>query len=405
MTMDSGNGGRGLARRRTPLTRLRERGRLAVTLLAFALASAGAAAQDAEAEASIEPATPASIGTATRAPGDEVMRPTARGFRLTPGLVRAITDRAIKNGMSRHFGLDEEAAAQAAEIVTRNVMETAHKYGEPGSAFFEFAIETMIRNNGPRHFTPESAKRWAELNRPIIPAIREFAQRSADELEPLIPEDRREEFREESAKFQQGVDLWAQAMDRWAAGGYREGENAFQEIEDKVDERDVDTSRPREVQQAERRASYQIDGTRRWKQYARIAAQYYDFDSEQVATANAIVDEMMAKAEEVQTPEWKQKAIRNRVRHHLGLVSAPKIFAPPQQGNVDPTGFPAAYTGDVSQMPWFYALNQEFKELMQPIADLEMELKERLMAVATPDQVAAAEGDIRTAFAELGYTP
>lgn len=310
---------------------------------------------------------------------EDYMRPTEVGVRLTPGMARAMGKLFARESLGREYGLNEEGQKKAAEQIARNLMRMAHKSGREGQQFFEFAFETLMENQG--RFTPASGKRWAELSRPTLPAIREFLNRTAEDLRPLIPPDKQMRFAGEMMKASLAIDLYEKKMERWAQGKVGERENPFEPDSDEAATAPADPNESREIKEARRRAenSLKWDSTGRWQQYVEGTIQYYKLDETQRKSAESMLREMEDRAKQIQTDEWKARVLLNRTRLNL------------------------SYRGmNLWNTPWMWQLEREYEDLLKPIRDLTRELQDRLETLPTTEQRSAAQARIAEEFAKRG---
>jgi len=329
------------------------------------------------AQAQDAPAAPAP--PAVQPDEEDYMRPTETGVRFTPGMARAMGKVFAREALAREYGVNEEDQKKAAEKLARNLMRLAHTSGRQGQQFFEYAFETLMENQG--RFTPESGKRWAELSRPTLPALREFMSRTAEELRPLIPPDKQIRFAGEMMKASLAIDMYEKKMERWAQGKVGERENPFEPDSEETATAPTDPNESKEVREARRHAenSLKWDSTGRWRQYVESTIQYYKLDEAQRKTAESILREMEDRAKQVQTDEWKARILLNRTKLNL------------------------SYRGmNLWSTPWMWQLEREYEDLLKPIKDLTRELQDRLETLPTTEQRSAAQARMTEEFAKRG---
>jgi hypothetical protein len=311
---------------------------------------------------------------------DDFMRPTRAGVRMTPGLARAITRQMVKNGvLTREFGLEESRQEEAAEKIARRMMEMAHKNGRQGAEFFEFAMQSMIENNG--RFTPESGKRWAELSKPLVPAFRDMATGIAEDMREMLPPNKQPAFAAKMLALSVAIDAYEKRMDRWLEGGAKEGENPFDDRSNRQQaETPADPNEPPALRESRQRSEREIERQSKgsWRSYVDRAAEYYQFTDAQKQTAESILREMEGRAKQMMNDEWRAKVMANRTRRNL-------------------PDFGASWN-----TPWAWRLEREFESLMAPLRDMTRELQDRLDEIPTTEQRQAADQRMAAKLAEKG---
>ncbi len=313
------------------------------------------------------------------ATGKDVMRPTDVGLRFTPGMARVISRMIAKEALGRQYGLDEDAQGKAADRIARQLMDMAHKNAGQGQKFFEFAVESLLENHG--RFTPESGKRWAELSKPMLPSIREFMNKTAEDLRPLIPPARQMQFAGDMMKASLGIDLYEKKMERWAQGKVTAGENPFDE---RIEETPAE-SRPgetREVADARRQAegSVKWESTRRWRQLVDSAISYYRLDETQKKSAESMLREMEDRAKQVCNDEWRARIVLNRTKLNLSHRGM-----------------------QLWNTPWMWQIDREYEDLLKPVRELTRELQDRLETLPTESQRQAAAARVAEGFEKVGF--
>jgi len=324
-------------------------------------------------------------GTYAQAPStkestDDYMRATEYGLRFTPGMAKAIMDQMVKGGAFTHeLDIPKEKSQEAADAVMRRTMQMFHKSGQQGQAFAEFALETMIANDG--RITPESGKQWAELSKPLIPVVREMMIGIADDLRPMVPPSKLPSFAGKMMLMTVGLDAYEKKMEQWAQGKAKKGEDLFDSVEEAVD--NAEHGRPAEETTEEEKSrrrveqSVQWETTGSWRHYLERAASFYQLTDAQKQSGESILRELEGRAKQIMTEEWRKKAIENRMKYQL-LRHGP----------------------DVWNTPWQWKHEREYEAMMKPIKELTAELRDRLEQLPTAEQRTAAEGRIQTALAE-----
>jgi len=311
---------------------------------------------------------------------DDLMRPTDVGMRFTPGMARAIAKQMSRQGVfARELGIPEDKADQAAESMARRMMEMAHKGSEQGQAFFEFAFESLMDNNG--RFTPDSGRRWAELSKPLIPAFREMMTGMAEDMRPMIPPAKQPAFAGKMLALGVAIDAYEKKMQRWSEGKVGENENPFDNREPDPDKlaAESQSGEPSAVRESRRQAEQNIqwETTGGWRNLVDRAVEYYKLTDAQKQSAESILRELEERAKQMMTEDWRTKVTANRMQYHLG-----------RRG------------GNLWNTPWMWRNEREYQNLLKPIKDLTAELRDRLEQLPTTEQRDAADGDAAARIAE-----
>lgn len=314
-------------------------------------------------------------------PGEDVMRPTELGMRLTPGMARAFARYFVKDELAVEFELNEPSQAKAADAIARRLMESAHKNAPQAQAFLEGSLQILMETEG--QFTPESGKRWAELNKPMIPAFRELITKMAEDVRPLVPLKHLPGFTGRMLMISTAMEAYEKRMDRWAKGEAREQDNPFRDELD-LDEDDASPAGESvEVRRARRSSDESVKWLtgQRWKALVESAIRYYVFTEPQKESARSILREIQYRGQQVQTDEWKARFLANRMRAFVGASAT------------------------TWHSPYMWELDREEKELCRPFEALTEELQDRLMQVPTTDQKDAALGRIKAHLEKQGLKP
>jgi hypothetical protein len=320
---------------------------------------------------------------AGRAPGQEAGeqkaawdRPTENGIRLTPDIARAIAEKLVE-GPFAAFGLSEEDHAAASEAIARRIMQTAHAHEADGQAFFEYALESLFRTQGS--FDPQSGQKWAELNLPLIPALRQLCTNIAEDIRPMIPPKQLPKFMGAMLALSTGIDAYEQKMTRWASGDIAQGEDPFR---DRRPQEDADESgENRIVRYARERA--ENTHIHSWDQIVEQTIAYYALDERQQTTAHSILEEIKQRGKAVMTDEWRAKLLFNRMQVELAFRLPGRRM-------------------QMWRSPWRWKYDLEYRELMKPIENLTKELRRRLEEIPTQTQREAAAARMRDALSEYG---
>jgi hypothetical protein len=260
-------------------------------------------------------------------------------------------------------------------------MEAAHRNQQQAQESLEIAFELLCRTEG-HHFTPETAKRWAEVTRPLVPAIRGMMTGIAEDLRPLVPPGKQPRFAGDMLLLGLAFDAYEKKMDRWAEGNVREREDPFDPDEEMRErQKAAGINANQEALQDARRTAEEMlkhDSARQWAQMVEQAGKYYGFDEAQKKTAESILQELRDRAEQVMTEEWKGKMLLNRTKVYLSYQLRLQLW----------------------NTPWEWKLEAEHEELSKPMGQLTRELQDRLNKVARDEQREAAASRIAAKFGE-----
>lgn len=369
-------------------------------LAAFSIRPIVAQAQQADAPAPPEPAPAAEAAPADATPapgppaappppGEEVMRPTEHGLRLTPDMARAMT-RAMAAGMGKEFKLTTGQQEQLSDGYARRLMEIARKYEEQGQAFSEYAIESIwmsFGSGGPgMKFTPDMAREFSQRAGPVLPAFRELIDGLDEEARAAFPEESYARFHKELEKPRQVMDRFEEKMQRWSQGQMKEGEHPFSDLDEPATRpADAPPEKPRtpEVRQAEQMADWTLStaGITEWRFFLNQVKEHFKFDEQQSEKATRILADYTSRAEAIMTPEWKEAVRQNRIKVNLRnqLKGVPTI-------------------------PWMWRLQHEYDTALKPIRELGWSFRKDILALLTPQQREAALSEITARAVEHGLS-
>lgn len=320
---------------------------------------------------------------------DPMSHPTEHGLRITPELARMIAKAVVEHGIAQRHKLPEDKVEEATEKVARRIMQSAHELDGPAQLFAERFIEEQLlyRIEGNMGFIPRHyGKEFAEGMLKILPEVRKCAAGITADIRPMLPFKEQLKLAGEMMAFHTAVDGFHQTMEKWASGEIDNYENPFDRSPGKKDdiERD-DEGVSIVVKNARTSAESQTtqSAIQEWEQYIKEAAQLYEFDETQQATADSILREMRDKVQRLEQDDaWRGKLYRNRLWHSM-------IW------NLD------------HQQRWqFYQiLDRVHEELRSPIVKLGEELKERVDRIPTDSQKRNADLKMDELLIEKGFNP
>jgi len=248
----------------------------------------------------------------------------------------------------------------------------------------------MILSQGK--LTPELARDFAKRAKPMIPVFRDLLEGVAKDARPVLDAEQARQMQREIEKQLGMLEKFEARMKRWADGDVKEkGEDPFDDLEptekdDEADGEEVDKEtkqRRQALKHARRSAKWELRriGPSEWSRFL-IGAQYFlRFDDEQVAKAEALLEDYRGRAEAIMTDEWKQRLRRNRIRHQLRWQ-----------------------VRELADGPWMYHLTREYEELAGPIRKMGWDFRKEVLALAADEQREAALARIREQVEKHGLT-
>jgi hypothetical protein len=314
------------------------------------------------------------------APGEEVMRPTQRGLRLTPDMARGIGRLWMQEQLWKDMDLTEDQERQIADRGSRRLMEMGHREGPEAQAAFECLFATLMNSQGK--VTAENCREFGEKLQPLSRISREFVDGVAEDARGILNEQQFKQLESQLEKQRRGLDRLDRRLANYREGRVEGAENPFDELEveeqapgqPKVDAR---------VRSARRSAEAQIRQTTTWdwSGFLTGAGLLFKFDDAQKAKGQALLAEYRKKAEAIQTPEWKERMQKNRMMVTLQWQ-----------------------LGDVPKGPWLRKLDQEWHEANRPMEALTREFHGKVLALATAQQRASALDSTQELFGKHGLT-
>lgn len=321
-----------------------------------------------------------SLGTAAT---DNLLRPTELGVRMTPRMAQAISGQFTKE-MKTQYDLNPAQAEKIKKIIAVRIMTLANTHGQVGRDAIEQMMAVMIENEG--RFNEKSGAEFARLVKPLIPVVKEATGEASREISRVMTIKQRLEFTRDVAAFSAGVVVFENRMKKWEQGELAPGSNPFFEYgtgdDDMASSQPADPTESEMLRTARTQTEYylrwQANRELGWEQYIRQATDYFKFDNAQRRAARAILDDCRQRAKQVKTAEWTQ-----RVKDAYFM----QYFA---------WQLPDPYNGG----PWSRKVQNDLDEAMQPLTDLENELKRRVDELPTTQQREAAQERAREQIAK-----
>lgn len=316
----------------------------------------------------------------------DIMKPTEVGFRFTPRMAKAISKKFTKE-MKRRYELDDKQTDDVSDIISYRLMKLVHENATTGRDLLETMTETMIENDG--EFPKESAIEFAKMSKPIIPAIKGFLADASTDIGKTMSMKQRLKLTGDMAAATAGILIFESRMKRWEEGKVSDGANPFWDSADQNPE--TATSQPEDSDEhpeyrkarknVERWIEWQINIDNRWEEYVDQATDFYDFKEAQINAAKAILKDCRDRAKVIKTPEWKATLKQNRIAQRLTWKTGGRGY---------------------SQGPWMFKLETAWEEMLQPLNDLEKELKTRIEEIPDSTQRAKAMEELQDAFKKNG---
>lgn len=312
------------------------------------------------------------------APGEEVMRPTQRGLRLTPAIARGISRVWMQDKLWQDMDLTDEQQQKIAEASARRMMNIAHRNAGEGARGIEYLIEATISTNG--QLNAEISRELGDKLQPLARSGREFLDGIADDARPVLNEEQMKRLEAQIESQKRMLDRFDRKLQDWREGRFQEGDNPFDEFDKEENIEGQPKTDPR-LRNARRQAEWELQriSTWEWNRFLDGAAAMFKFDESQKARGEALLKEYEAKAKAIQTPEWKARVERNRMLKNLQWQ-----------------------LGDVPRAPWRHRLDKEYKEATRPLMEMTDRFYGEVLALATPQQQAEALEEVRRTAEQHG---
>lgn len=324
---------------------------------------------------------------------DPLGPPTERGIRLTPEMVRMVSNTFAREMLTRRYELEASQTEQAGEAVARRVMSAAHAHGEQAQALLEMFITEVVeddaRTREPGHrgedtfMTPEFCRRLGEQVVPLIPTLREIVRDVGQDLRPMLPLKQQLKLAADLAMANTVLGAFEHNMQRWARGEALPGEDPFSD-DSGASARDADGA-SKALQQARKSAENELDKEARtktlWESYLAQTKTFYALDPGQCATADSVYREFMGRLQtQLADPQWSREMYRTRLWLSLSQ------------------GVGLAWHTPLRQM-----LDRKYQAMMDPINEMGNEFRIRLDQIPTTAQRATAETRMEQALAAHGF--
>ncbi len=322
---------------------------------------------------------------ATAAPGEEVMKPTRGGLRFTPKMAKGMA-RAMAGELPDDPGRDK-----LAEMIERRLWEMKEQHGQEAAVAIECLYETILSQeaegnlpgNNKAHYLKFDAESAREVSRKISPGVKlieEFWQGFLDDSRQVMPEDKVKDMAKNAQEALEMTRRFQEKMDRWSRGELKQDEGLL----DGIDEDDIaaeESGQTKEYRQAERQVRWEVNRRTgvEWEWFLNQCTEVFKFDDGQKSAGRKLLLAYREKANAIATKEWKAKLLANRVRRQLTF----RCSGQPLQ-------------------PWVFRLDQEFKQMTQPIDEMGVAFHREVVTLARPEQWEQMLAGLRKVATEHG---
>jgi len=323
--------------------------------------------------------------TATPPPGEEVMRPTSRGVRLTPKIARGIAGNYVREEILERVGKDlsQEQVSKLTDGIAARMMRISETRGREAAGFLELMYESFIAGEGT--VPPDRREEFARQARSALPAMREFFDGVGQEARLHLDPGSLDALQEHLDAARRMMDRFEQRMQRWSQGPIDENEEGrpFEGLEDDDQPGGDGLRESREIRQARRSARWELRriGPDEWRRFWGRAREVLEFDEAQKARGERILNDCVARAREIMTPEWEREVRELAVRRRLvGMLE------------------------DANLAPYRFHLDHRWRQLTGPLEEMGKTFRREIMALATADQQARVMAAVAEKAARHGMS-
>ncbi|NLE57521.1 MAG: hypothetical protein GX616_04120, partial [Planctomycetes bacterium] len=180
-----------------------------------------------------------------------------------------------------------------------------------------------------------------------------------------------------------------QRMDRWSRGEVKENEEPFEDLDGDPEDESADGQTERdpkkspEVKSAERRAVWTTRDLEpaNWAQFLNQVRQTFKLTDDQYAKGRELLKDYTVKVKAIATPEWREKARKNRATYHM-----------------------SASLQKESPAPWLFHLDREYNEMAKPVLDMQKAFRRDVLGLVTREQREAVIAELREFADKHGMT-
>lgn len=318
------------------------------------------------------------------APGEEIMRPTSRGMRLTWPIARYASQAWMMDMLWRDLELTEDQQAHISEAAAKRGMKLAHQHAAEMQPLVEQVIEIAMQCDG-RQMTSELARAFSQTTTPMIPVFREWVGGIAADSRPVLKPEQQKRLEARLERLNAATSEFERRMGIWKDGQYKEGEDPFDglEVAGEVASEPEPDVKP-ELRRARESANWEMQWEKRSDRamFLAIAGGMFQFDDAQRARGQALLEEYARRTVALRTPEWEARVRRNRMANYLQQFLDESV----------PRGW------------WMRRLQREFDELNRPNEELDRAFYADVLRMATTEQWASLREEVRKTGDKYGFS-
>lgn len=303
---------------------------------------------------------------------------TQYGVRMTPGIARAFAGLWLSDVLGEETKIpvakQDRLAVSAALVLLRDAREN----GQALQSFLEQGLEAMAYQG---QLKGERAAEFAAQSGAVVKTANKMIDALSDASKQILTASEQAELNEALNQARTLLSKFERRMARWSSGKIEEAESPFDvEYEPVGPESGPPPSQALRQAMATAKWSMTQLGTGSWSQLVRASGEFFDFDAEQTARADALLKTFGEKAAAVMTPQWREQVRKNRIESNLLI----RITEPKE--------------------PRLYRLMRAYDELIVPLNEMEGELLEAVLGLARPEQRASGLAGARRLGREYGLT-
>lgn len=315
---------------------------------------------------------------ATR-PGEEMMRPMQYGIRATPAIARGLA-RVLVND-EYYPGLTDTQRDQMADKLGRRFMESAHTQGRQWLDLFNGIVEAEMTRG--HRYDAETGVEFARRYLAVSDDMRRLINSTVEDWRDILTPDQLRLAEKSGQRLTREIDGIEKRMRRWEKGDIGEDRDPFA-----TEPAPAKTEQERKQEELESRRLNAEEKTNRiledlsaerWKSFIMLTAEFYGFTGEQKQQAEQIRVEQTDRVQQIMTDDWKAKLKRNRMRYSVLPIK--------------------------KMAPYKFRLDEEFREMKEPIQRIADEFRDKVIGLATDKQRRDALAKVETAAKRHGIQP
>jgi len=313
-------------------------------------------------------------------------RPTEYGIRFTPEMARFISREIAKGPFVHRYQLEQDKIDDAAELISRRIMQAAHASGADGQELAEFLVAQFLKianehQGGLRGIPRELGMGFGQRILPLMPIVRDFMRNISQDIRPMLPMKQQLKFGADLMGMNTALDAFEKNMELWAKGEVDPNANPFKSSDQPITKNEKGESKRLELVRKASQVKIEKGRKSEWEKYVEQAKQFYNFDDAQAAAADSLLRETIERAETI----YHDPIRRERLERNYTWISMLRYYR------------------NSRNYPLQQLVNRANKIELEPIDALEEELKNKIDQIPTQDQRAEAEKRIDAALAEQGF--